>query len=54
MHAFHVGVGICAALVGLGGVLGLVGIRNPRTRAASTSGGQPPSEVRVTPSPRAS
>ncbi len=30
VHAFHVGVGICAALVGLGGVLGLVGIRNPR------------------------
>jgi MFS family permease len=30
VHAFHVGIGVCAALVGLGGVLGLVGIRNPR------------------------
>jgi EmrB/QacA subfamily drug resistance transporter len=30
VHAFHVGVGICAVLVGLGGVLGLAGIRNPR------------------------
>jgi predicted MFS family arabinose efflux permease len=30
VHAFHVGVGVCAALVALGGVLGLVGIRNPR------------------------
>jgi hypothetical protein len=29
VHAFHVGIGVCAALVGLGGVLGLVGIRNP-------------------------
>jgi hypothetical protein len=28
--AFHTGAGIAAALVGLGGVLGLVGIRNPR------------------------
>jgi len=30
VHAFHVGIGVCAALVGLGGVLDLVGIRNPR------------------------
>ncbi|MDA0164770.1 MFS transporter [Solirubrobacter ginsenosidimutans] len=30
VHAFHVGVGVCAVLVALGGVLGLVGIRNPR------------------------
>jgi EmrB/QacA subfamily drug resistance transporter len=30
VHAFHVGIGVCAVLVGLGGVLGLVGIRNPR------------------------
>jgi hypothetical protein len=30
VHAFHVGIGVCAALVGLGGVLGLVGIRNSR------------------------
>jgi EmrB/QacA subfamily drug resistance transporter len=29
-HAYHVGIGVCAALVGLGGVLGLAGIRNPR------------------------
>jgi len=30
VDAFHVGIGICALLVGLGGILGLVGIRNPR------------------------
>jgi EmrB/QacA subfamily drug resistance transporter len=30
VHAFHVGIGICAALVAAGGVLGLIGIRNPR------------------------
>jgi predicted MFS family arabinose efflux permease len=30
VHAFHVGVGVCAVLVAAGGVLGLVGIRNPR------------------------
>jgi EmrB/QacA subfamily drug resistance transporter len=30
VHAFHVGIGTCAVLVGLGGVLGLAGIRNPR------------------------
>ena len=28
--AFHVGMGVCAVLVALGGVLGLAGIRNPR------------------------
>ena len=33
-HAFHVGIGICAALVGAAGLLGLAGIRNPR-RAVS-------------------
>jgi EmrB/QacA subfamily drug resistance transporter len=30
VHAFHVGIGIAAVLVGLGGLLGLLGIRNPR------------------------
>jgi hypothetical protein len=29
-HAFHVGLGISVALVALGGVVGLAGIRNPR------------------------
>jgi EmrB/QacA subfamily drug resistance transporter len=40
--AFRVGVGISTALVALGGVLGLVGIRNPRRRvsAADCPGGQ--------------
>src|SRR3954451_9193118 len=42
VHAFHVGVGIAAGLVGLGGVLGLAGIRNPRrsVRCADCPGGQ--------------
>ena len=30
VHAFHVGIGIASALVALGGVLGLAGIRSPR------------------------
>jgi EmrB/QacA subfamily drug resistance transporter len=40
--AFHMGVGIAAVLVGLGGVLGLVGIRNPRREVSSEDcpGGQ--------------
>jgi EmrB/QacA subfamily drug resistance transporter len=42
VYAFHVGIGIAVALVGLGGVLGLVGIRNPsrRVEAAECPGGQ--------------
>jgi EmrB/QacA subfamily drug resistance transporter len=41
-HAFHVGVGISAVLVALGGVLGLAGIRNPRrsVRCQDCPGGQ--------------
>ena len=41
-HAFHVGIGISAALVALGGVLGLAGIRNPRrvVRCEDCPGGQ--------------
>jgi EmrB/QacA subfamily drug resistance transporter len=40
--AFHVGIGIATGLVTLGGVLGLLGIRNPRRRveAADCPGGQ--------------
>src|SRR5215213_4982269 len=42
VDAFHVGLGIATALVALGGVLGLVGIANPRRRvaAADCPGGQ--------------
>jgi hypothetical protein len=41
-HAFHVGIGISTALVALGGVLGLAGIRNPRraVRCEECHGGQ--------------
>jgi len=40
--AFHVAIAIATALVGLGGVLGLIGIVNPRRRveAADCAGGQ--------------
>ena len=42
MEAFHVGVGISAALVAIGGLLGLAGIRNPRrvVRCEDCAGGQ--------------
>jgi hypothetical protein len=42
VHAFHVGVGISAILVALGGLLGIAGIRNPRraVRCEDCSGGQ--------------
>jgi hypothetical protein len=42
VHAFHVGVAISAVLVALGGVIGLVGIVNPRRRvpSAECAGGQ--------------
>ena len=41
-RAFHVGIGISVALVALGGVLGLAGIRNPRrvVRCEDCPGGQ--------------
>jgi EmrB/QacA subfamily drug resistance transporter len=47
VHAFHVGIGISATLVTLGGLLGLTGIRNPRRAvrcedcAAGQFAGQP-------------
>ena len=42
VHAFHVGIGISAVLVALGGLIGLVGIVNPRrvVRSAECAGGQ--------------
>jgi EmrB/QacA subfamily drug resistance transporter len=42
VHAFRVGIGISAALVALGGVLGLAGIRNPRREVSceGCAGGQ--------------
>jgi hypothetical protein len=42
VHAFHVGIGISAILVALGGLVGLVGIVNPRrkVRSAECAGGQ--------------
>jgi len=42
VHAFHIGMGISATLVALGGLLGLAGIRNPRriVRCEDCAGGQ--------------
>jgi EmrB/QacA subfamily drug resistance transporter len=42
LHAFHVGMGISAALVAFGGLLGLAGIRNPRREVSceGCAGGQ--------------
>jgi hypothetical protein len=42
VKAFHVAIAIATALVALGGVLGLIGIVNPRRRveAAGCPGGQ--------------
>jgi hypothetical protein len=42
VNAFHVGMGISATLVALGGLLGLAGIRNPRriVRCEDCAGGQ--------------
>ena len=42
VHAFHVSIGISAALVALGGLIGLVAIRNPRrvVRCEDCAGGQ--------------
>ena len=42
VHAFHVGMGISATLVALGGLLGLAGVRDPRriVRCADCAGGQ--------------
>jgi len=43
LHSFHLGVAIAAALVAAGGVIGALGIRNPRrevVRAESCAGGQ--------------
>jgi hypothetical protein len=42
VHAFHVGIAISATFVALGGIVGLVGIRNPRRSVpcADCPGGQ--------------
>ncbi|MEA2151027.1 MAG: hypothetical protein QOD69_2857 [Solirubrobacteraceae bacterium] len=42
VHAFHVGMGIAATLVAVGGLLGIAGIRNPRREVSceGCAGGQ--------------
>jgi hypothetical protein len=43
LHSFHLGMAIAAALVALGGVVGVLGIQNPRrtaVKAADCAGGQ--------------
>ena len=43
LHAFHLGMAIAAALVALGGIVGVLGIRNPRraeVHAEDCAGGQ--------------
>ncbi|HTU79092.1 MAG TPA: DHA2 family efflux MFS transporter permease subunit [Solirubrobacteraceae bacterium] len=43
LHAFHLGMAIAAALVAIGGLIGVAGIRNPRradVRASDCAGGQ--------------
>jgi predicted MFS family arabinose efflux permease len=42
VHAFHVGMGIAATLVAIGGALGIAGIRNPRREVSceGCAGGQ--------------
>jgi EmrB/QacA subfamily drug resistance transporter len=46
LHSFHLGIAIAAALVALGGLIGVAGIRNPRSateadvHAADCAGGQ--------------
>jgi EmrB/QacA subfamily drug resistance transporter len=43
LHAFHLGMAIAAALVAIGGLVGVAGIRNPRgaqPRASDCAGGQ--------------
>ncbi len=43
LHAFHLGMAIAAVLVALGGLVGVIGIRNPRragVKASECAGGQ--------------
>ncbi len=42
LHSFHLGMAIAAALVAIGGIVGVAGIRNPRAdvKASDCAGGQ--------------